>query len=274
MISGLDKENMEFWNELCGSTFAQYVGIRDHGEESLNRFDSAYLGLYPYLLKRVKLQEMAGKRVIEVGLGYGTLGQKIAEADAEYIGMDIAFMPVKMMKHRMVLRGLPGKAIQGSMLACPFENETFDCLVSIGCFHHTGDVKRCIDETHRILKPGGTAFIMVYNRFSYRQWLRWPCSTSSALCRDAELFKKAEVCSSENQRKAYDANRDGTVAPATDFLSIGQLRGMLSRYSQVSFQKENCTDLEISRLRFRPRSILLLTLGKVLGLDIYIQARK
>lgn len=274
MASDLDKANAEFWNELCGSTFAQYLGIRDHSEASLQRFDSAYMALYPYLLERVPLKELTGKRVLEVGLGYGTLGQKIAKAAAAYVGMDIAEMPTRMMRHRLAMAGVPGMAVRGSMLECPFPAESFDGFVSIGCFHHTGDVARCIDEAYRILKPGGTAYIMVYNRFSYRQWLQWPRETIGALLDETGLRKRTAKRSSEEQRRAYDASTDGEAAPETVFLSIGQLRRMLRRYSWVTFEKENCTDLAISRLCFIPRKTLLPSLGKTLGLDIYIRARK
>ena len=120
MASDLDKANAEFWNELCGSTFAQYLGIRDHSEASLQRFDSAYMALYPYLFERVSLTELADKRVLEVGLGYGTLGQKIAKAAAAYVGMDIAEMPTRMMRHRLAMAGVPGMAVRGACSSARF----------------------------------------------------------------------------------------------------------------------------------------------------------
>src|SRR5829696_8405598 len=91
-----DRANAEFWDELCGSTFAHALGITDHSLDSLARFDQAYLAFYPYLLRRVGLDEMAGKKVLEVGLGYGSLSQKIAEVAADYTGLDVAAGPVRM----------------------------------------------------------------------------------------------------------------------------------------------------------------------------------
>ena len=44
--------------------------------------------MYPYLLRRVPVHTMRQKRVLEVGLGYGTLGQKIAEQLGEQIIAD------------------------------------------------------------------------------------------------------------------------------------------------------------------------------------------
>jgi len=172
----LDQKNAEFWNELCGTTFAQERGIKDHSDAPLKKFDEAYFAFYPYLLKHIKPELMRGQKVLEIGLGYGTVGQNLFEEGADYFGLDIAEGPVKMMNHRLRTKGYPEKAQQGSMLACPFKDETFDHVVSIGCFHHTGNIQKCFDETYRILKPGGRAMIMVYNKYSYRQWQRdfWP----------------------------------------------------------------------------------------------------
>ena len=177
----IDAANAAFWDELCGSAFARALGITDQSLASLERFDRAYLEFYPYLLARVGLADLAGKSVLEVGLGYGTLSQQIAEVAADYTGLDVAAGPVNMVDQRMHMHALPGRAVQGSILDAPFDAEQFDAVVSIGCFHHTGDVQQCIDETYRVLKPGGRARIMVYNRFSYRQWWRWPRQTLASL---------------------------------------------------------------------------------------------
>ena len=55
-------------------------------------------------------------------------------------------------------RGTPGQGRAGHMLECPLPDGSVDCVVSIGCFHHTGNLQRCIDETWRVLRPGGRAF--------------------------------------------------------------------------------------------------------------------
>ena len=85
---------------------------------------------------------------------------------------------------RMQLQGFGGRAIQGSALDMPFPDESLDFVFSIGCFHHTGNVQRCLDETYRVLRPGGTAVLMVYNKFSLRQWTRWPFFTFKELLRE------------------------------------------------------------------------------------------
>jgi SAM-dependent methyltransferase len=262
MNAEIDAANAKFWDELCGTTFARKLGITGRSPESLRRFDDAYLDMYPYLLKRVPVHAFGGLRVLEVGLGYGTLGQKIAEAGADYTGVDIARGPVDMMNHRLRLARLGGRAQQASILDYPLKADSVDCVVSIGCFHHTGDMQGCIDGAWRILKPGGRAFLMVYNRNSYFRWVRW----LGANLRGGR--------SSEGERRAYDVDSEGQGAPETVFVSRGELRRMMHRFRHVSLQLEDCTHLGARGITIIPRKLLLPVLGRLSGLHIYASAVK
>ena len=273
MQGTIDKENAAFWDELCGTMTARSHGIQDRSVDSLKKFDNIYFDYYPYLLKHVPIDLMKGKKVLEVGLGFGTLGGKIAQNGADYTGLDIAMGPVKMMNHRLQLLGLPGKAVQGSILASPFADASMDFVVSIGCYHHTGDLQRAIDETYRILKPGGHAMLMVYNQRSYRQWLKWPIKTTLSLLSDYNILNNNQEIS-DSQKAAYDYNSSGKSAPETVFASISKMKWMMSKFSHVNCTKENWNDLVYPFYRILPRIFLLKTAGKVLGLDIYISAVK
>src|SRR5262249_26451353 len=145
-MSTLTISNSEFWNELCGSTLARRLRITDSSPESLKRFDDWYFDFYPYLLPFVNSVGLAGKRALEVGLGYGSLSQKIAEAGAAYTGLDIASGPVSMVNHRLNQCGLPGWAVQGSALECPFPDHSFDVALAIGSLHHTGNMVLALRE--------------------------------------------------------------------------------------------------------------------------------
>jgi ubiquinone/menaquinone biosynthesis C-methylase UbiE len=274
MNTDIDRANAAFWDELCGSALAQHLGITDHSKESLQHFDKAYFDFYPYLLKHVQLDKLVKKCVLEIGLGYGTLGQKIFECSGWYQGLDVSVGPVQMMNHRLRLSDGKGIAIQGSARCMPFKDGSFDQVISIGCFHHTGNAEKCVHETYRVLRPGGRAVIMLYNRFSYRQWSRWPLKTALALIKEKLLSVKGPV-STQSQRKAYDTGRDGEAAPETDFFSSEQIAHMFSRFSSVKLKKENCDPLGFPRLRlYIGRERLLPYIGNFLGLDYYIEALK
>jgi SAM-dependent methyltransferase len=267
-LQGPGADNARFWDELCGSVLARSLGIVDASRESLARFDRAYLDLYPYLLGYVRPAEWKDRRVVEVGLGYGTLSQRLLAAGARYTGVDIARGPAAMVNHRSQLLGRAPCAIRGSVLALAVADQTVDCLVSIGCFHHTGSVQQSIRETYRVLKPGGVAIVMVYNQFSYRHWMRWPVATARAWLADRNGRRVATA--PIHQRKKYDANAAGLAAPETVFLGVDRLRQMFSGFRSVDISKENNTNL----LRVIPRRMLLPALGRTLGLDLYVRAVK
>ena len=95
----LDDANADFWSELCGTHLARTVGVEDASAESLARFDRAYLDIYPYLERYLPWRSR--ERLLEIGLGYGTVGQLLAQRGLDYHGLDISPGPVGMMVHRL-----------------------------------------------------------------------------------------------------------------------------------------------------------------------------
>ncbi|MBI2980021.1 MAG: class I SAM-dependent methyltransferase [Chloroflexi bacterium] len=56
----------------------------------------------------------------------------------------------------------------------PYQAEVFDWVISVATYHHIrGEKERqaALDELRRVLKPGGEAFITVWNRWQPRFWL-------------------------------------------------------------------------------------------------------
>ena len=267
----IDRRNVEFWDELCGTQLARSLGINDLSAASLEKFDRYYLATYPYLTKYLQLDRLGDKDVLEVGLGYGTVAQMLAARAARYTGLDIAPGPVAVVNHRMALYGLSGSAQQGSILDAPFQTASFDVVVTIGCLHHTGNIRRALEEVHRVLRPGGLAVVMVYNAFSYRRWFTATGATWRAFLHD--YFGSGDtVAPSESDRAAYDRSSTGAVAPETVFTSSRRLRRMCAQFSEVTIHKENAE-------RERPfhhfdRLRLLPVVGPIIGLDLYATLRK
>ena len=264
--------NAAFWDELCGTTSALSLGVTDDSAESLALFDDWYFRFYPYLERYIPFTRVDGKEVLEVGLGYGSVAQRLAEHGARYRGLDIADGPVGIVNHRLRLHGLNGEARKGDVLACPFADERFDLVIAIGCFHHTGDMGRAIDETWRVLRPGGEATVMVYNSYSYRRWVRWPSDTWRYRHWDRRGGEGRPPIATANQRRAYDPNSDGQAPPETAFASIRHLARLCARFSRFEARTENAGGDRVTGKM--PRSLLLSTLGRVAGLDIYCRLVK
>jgi ubiquinone/menaquinone biosynthesis C-methylase UbiE len=267
----IDEGNRAFWDELCGTGLAQELGITKITPESLERFDAAYMASYPYLTRYLEGLPVEGRRVLEIGLGFGTVGQRLAEGGALYHGTDIAAGPVAMMRDRLARLGETDEAAvrQASALELPWGEATFDVVVSIGCLHHTGDLPRAVSEVHRVLVPGGISFVMLYNAHSFRQLV--------VVRRERLRAFVARRNSSERVRAMYDTNSAGEAAPHTDFVSRRDVRRLFGAFSSVEIDSQNfdaLTPTFAGRTLTVPRERLLANVGRVLGLDLYVNACK
>jgi SAM-dependent methyltransferase len=267
----VSRKNADFWDELCGTQLARQLGITDKSPASLKRFDDWYLDFYPYLLEHIVLNDMRNKDVLEVGLGYGTVSQRIAEAGARYRGLDIAAGPVAMANDRMRRLGLPERAVQGSILRAPFADSAFDYMVAIGCLHHTGDLRRAIDEAHRILRPGGKLIFMVYYAYSLRRWRQNTAQTSLILMRELLGCRGVVGPGDERQRAAYDVNAAGDGAPHTDWISKRSLKHLCSRFSGFRARLENFDAMRGPLTRER---LMAAGIPRLIGLDLYVTVTK
>lgn len=274
----IDKQNADFWNELCGSLMAKKLGIVNDSPKSLQLFDDWYFEFYPYLNKYVPFPELKDQRVLEVGLGYGSVAQKIFSEKAHYHGLDIALGPVEMVRKRCLQFGLKPDQFdirQGSILKPPFSEGSFDWIIAIGCLHHTGNLAKAIQSVYQLLKPNGRATIMVYSSHSYRQFALAPLRALKRLITKKRVTdsKSPEVKQSkEFTQFTYDGNLEGEVAPETEFVSRHELREMCRNFSEIKITSENIG--AEGPLRFLPRSFLCKSFGPIVGLDLYCKLKK
>lgn len=268
----IDAVNMSFWDELCGSNAAKVLGVTDASPQSLKRFDDWFLGFYPYLFLHIPFEELRGKDVLEIGLGYGTVAQRLAESGAHYAGLDIANGPVAMAKYRLQQIGRHAEISQGSVLTAPFAADSFDFIVTIGCLHHTGNMARAIAECRRMLRPGGKLIAMVYYAYSYRRWVQARNETLQYWLRERVGYRGVVRPLRESEKWDYDHNSAGNAAPHTDFISIVSLRNMCAEFSTFDCQRENI-NVEPPFGKWPSRRELLKTLWpRFFGLEIYFTA--
>lgn len=272
-MSQVDEKNVAFWDELCGTHLATTLGITDASPASLEKFDNWFFDFYPYVFEHVPLHDLADRDVLEVGLGYGSLSQKIAQAGARYCGLDIAPGPVGMIRHRLGQAGLPGKGEEGSILAAPFPSDSFDRIITIGCLHHTGDMARAIEECWRMLRPGGSLMAMVYYAYSYRRWAQAPRQTLHYLRSEVLGYRGVMVPEGDRDKWDYDHNSAGQAAPHTDFISVKSLRHMCRRFSQFNWKRRNINQEPPFKKRTREQ-LLKTWWPNICGLEIYMTAIK
>ncbi|MCX6130801.1 MAG: hypothetical protein NTX25_17295, partial [Proteobacteria bacterium] len=70
--------NAKFWNELCGTNLALRLGITDDSSRSLQIFDDWFFSFYPYLKPFLDRVLVGKQKILEVGLGYGSVSTYLA----------------------------------------------------------------------------------------------------------------------------------------------------------------------------------------------------
>jgi ubiquinone/menaquinone biosynthesis C-methylase UbiE len=77
-----------------------------------------------------------------------------------------------MARERFQLFSVPGRfEIANAEERIPFPDQTFDHVYSFGVIHHSPVPERIVGEIHRVLRPGGTLTVMLYNRSSINYYI-------------------------------------------------------------------------------------------------------
>ena len=265
-----NQQNRDFWDEACGSTFATDRNIDLRNLANLEIFDSAYHSFYPYLKKELDWVLGDSKRVIEVGLGLGTVSRYLANRVPEYVGLDIATGPCSFIQMSFDHYNLAGKVVCGSILDDSLVKDLglFDSAIAIGSLHHTGDLDRALKNLEGMVKPGGRILVMVYYSFMPKRVFMQPYKTLKefwhSIARSNSQTSWLEINS--DMRRHSDENSAGVGAPITAYTS----RRFFSGRNLVSYKTRlrNSHRIKISRYEI-PRNFVLKTISRLVGVNIY-----
>jgi SAM-dependent methyltransferase len=96
--------------------------------------------------------ELSGMNVLDAMCGSGQTTEHLLERGANVTGLDLSNEVIDKFRARWT----DAKAIQRSLLDSGLPDSYFDCVVVVGGLHHIHpNVKRAMNEIHRVLKPGG-----------------------------------------------------------------------------------------------------------------------
>jgi len=122
----------------------------------------------------IRPEDLAGKKILEIGPGAGGHSAMFAFHGAEVVSLDLTHARARSTQKKFDLLGDASKtcmAMQGDAENLPFADNSFDIVYSNGVLHHTRDTERAVDEVFRVAKPGGRAVIMLYCKSSWHYWL-------------------------------------------------------------------------------------------------------
>lgn len=122
--------------------------------------------LEPHIEEMAAFDRWSGHDVVEAGCGIATDGMRFVRAGARYTGVDFSPAALELARKRLEHESGQANFVQSSITSLPFPHESFDLAYSNGVIHHLPETRRAVEEMHRVLRPGGTAVVMVYHRNS------------------------------------------------------------------------------------------------------------
>ncbi len=123
--------------------------------------------------------EMLAKRwqqgkLVNLGCGHGpdflpfTQGFELYGVDSSVEMLKLARKYARKFKFKVEL-------VAADVTNLPYRDNTFDWAISVATYHHIRYPEarqRALNELERVLKPGGEAFITVWNRWQPRFWFK------------------------------------------------------------------------------------------------------
>jgi ubiquinone/menaquinone biosynthesis C-methylase UbiE len=105
-------------------------------------------------------------RLLEVGCGIGVDSIQLAKCGFDVTAVDLTESALTVAREFAAARGVSIDFRLGNAEGLDFPDESFDVVYSFGVLHHTPDIEQSVKEVHRVLRPGGTAYVMLYHRWS------------------------------------------------------------------------------------------------------------
>jgi ubiquinone/menaquinone biosynthesis C-methylase UbiE len=125
-----------------------------------------------YLSRLVDFDGYEGKNLLEIGCGAGIDLVRFARGGANVSGIDLSKTAIDLARKNFEqsqqnadLRVMNGECMQ-------LADNTFDVVYAHGVLQYTADPEKMVTEIHRVLKPGGQAILMVYNKHSWLNLMR------------------------------------------------------------------------------------------------------
>ena len=103
-----------------------------------------------------------GERVLDLGCGTGNAALLAARAGATVTGLDPAPRLLDVARGRLAAERLDGTFVIGDAHAVPFEDGSFDAVLSVFGVIFAADARRALAEILRVLAPDGRALVSVW----------------------------------------------------------------------------------------------------------------
>lgn len=125
--------------------------------------------------------DLTGRELLDGGSGGGHFSAEAVRRGASVTSLDVGEALLE-----QVARRCDSKRVVGSLLELPFEDGSFDVVLSSEVIEHTTDPKRALGELARVVKPGGKLLVTS------------PCKLWQPVVRGASALKLRPYQGNEN----------------------------------------------------------------------------
>jgi ubiquinone/menaquinone biosynthesis C-methylase UbiE len=191
---GSAQERNRAWWEAMPMTYRDW----NETDRSTNRDQAIgdFLSGNPWFTEEFFTRQK-GKSVLEIGCGSGAASVLFAKGGAKVTAIDLTQAAVDMTSAHTKDLNVTVQRMDAEQLAFP--DGSFDYIFSWGVLHHSSNPEKAFAEVARVLKSGGSAFIMVYSRSSARYWIKGL----------ARLFLKGDILRGETMDSVQRFHTDG-----------------------------------------------------------------
>jgi len=259
----------EFWEQAsCGEDlYLDAMTADGYRTQAAHRYR-----LEPFIESFADFSSAQGKRVLEIGVGLGADHQRFGESGAILSGVDLTARAVEHVRRRFQLFGLHSNLAVGDAENLQFPDDSFDLVYSWGVLHHSPDTPKAFAEAHRVLRPGGTAKVMIYQTWSLVGLMLW---TRYGLLRLRPWMTLTEVYSRYLESpgtKAYTVEAARQLCAAFSSIHVRVVLTHGDLLDSEAGQRHRGVVLTLAR-KIWPRA-LLRRYGSRLGLFMLIEAHK
>ncbi len=165
-----------------GKKFGSYLSVGKKNKKNItietgklfgtlwtDRLNNNYLNSLPTLTKFFKRSKFYSKNlkdkyILDMGCGSGRFTAALASLGArQTVGVDQGLDGLNIARKYASEQKIKNiKYKKASVLNLPFKSEKFDFVFCKGVLHHTGNLKKGLNEFYRVMKKGGGGFLYLY----------------------------------------------------------------------------------------------------------------
>ncbi len=218
--------------------------------------------LYQEIPEIASFASFAGRDVLEIGTGQGADHYMFSKYGTRLYGIDITEKHCRMTREFLKAMGKDARVSCADACALPFPSDSFDHVYSCGVLLLVERIDHALAEIRRVLRPGGTTTIMLYNKNSIHYWIKTRLYYGWVLNENALWGRDTVV----------DWYTDGIGYPKTYHYRPQDLPRLFRQFSRVEYRVTCLTPEQVPEIGLPKDDALRQWVEKRFGFYLWVKA--